>query len=50
MTSKRWSVTLFGKWGGMRSVTVTAATEATARKRARELAFSYERVGNVYTA
>jgi hypothetical protein len=50
MTSKRWQVTLHGKWGGMRSVTVTAATEATAKKRAREVAASHERVGNAYVA
>lgn len=48
MTSKRFEVALHGKWGGTRTVTVTAASEASARKKARELSRLDERVGNVY--
>ena len=50
MTTKRWQVSLCGKWGGVRTVTVSAATEKTARKRALELARLDERIGNVYTS
>lgn len=46
--TKTWHVTLAGKWGGVRAVEVEAATEASARKRARALAFAHEHVVAVY--
>ena len=46
---KTFSVSLHGKWGGTRSVTVHAKTPASAKKKARELSRLDERVGDAYT-
>jgi len=55
MTTQRrtptvWAVQLAGKWGGGRTVTVTAKTNVTARKRALELARLDERVTDIRPA
>lgn len=50
MALQDWRVTLAGKWGGLRSVTVQAASAEQACRKARELAYSHERVSGASKA
>jgi hypothetical protein len=47
MRRREWLVTLYGKWGGLRTVRVQATTPERARAAARDFAYSYERIGDV---
>lgn len=47
MSLAAYTVTLRGKWGGVRTTTVRASSLAAARKQARLIAYVHETVMNV---
>jgi hypothetical protein len=48
MTKTKWHVSVSGKWGGGRSITVLATTDKKAREAARSLMRSDESIRHVY--
>lgn len=46
----RYGISVVGKWGGSRVITLAARNEQQARLKARELMQAHERISSVYVA